>query len=164
MSLPAESTRPVVFVVDDDVSVRESLELLIRTTGWQSETFGSAEEFLARLPIEGACCIVLDLSLPHLNGLVLQKRIAGTGMPVVFLTGYGDVPTPVQAMKGGAVECLTKPFADEVLLDAIGQALERSRHALAQEAELRMLRNDHALLTPREREVMSLATSGLLNK
>jgi len=153
-----------VFVVDDDVSVRESLELLIRSAGWQPETFVSAEDFLLRLPIEGPCCIVLDLSLPNLNGLDLQKRIAGTGMPVVFITGYGDVPTTVQAMKGGAVEFLMKPFADDVLLHAIEQAIERSRHALAHEAELRILRNDHALLTPREREVMALVTSGLLNK
>ena len=164
MSSLDESTSPVVFVVDDDVSVRESLELLIRSAGWEPETFVSAEDFLARLPIEGPCCIVLDLSLPNLNGLDLQKRIAGTGMPVVFITGYGDVPTTVQAMKGGAVEFLTKPFADAALLNAIEQALERSRNVLAREAELRTLRNDHALLTPREREVMALVTRGLLNK
>src|SRR6478672_4625580 len=119
MSSPAESVGPVVFVVDDDVSVRESLEPLIRSAGWGSETFVSAEDFLARLPVDGPCCIVLDLSLPNLNGLELQQRIAGTGMPVVFITGYGDVPTTVQAMKGGAVEFLTKPFADDVFLNAI---------------------------------------------
>src|SRR6478752_4930619 len=164
MSSPGESTGPVVFVVDDDVSVRESLEMLICAAGWQPETFVSAEEFLARLPIEGPCCIVLDLSLPNLNGLDLQQRIAGTGMPVVFITGYGDVPTTVQAMKGGAVEFLTKPFADDVLLVAIEQALERSRSTLAHEAGLRTLRDDHALLTPREREIMALVTAGLLNK
>ena len=164
LSSPGESTSPVVFVVDDDVSVRESLELLIRSAGWQPETFGSAEDFLARLPIEGPCCLVLDLSLPNLNGLDLQKRIAKTGMPIVFITGYGDVPTTVQAMKGGAVEFLTKPFADDVLLNAIEQAVERSRSALANRAKLQALRDDHALLTPREREIMALVTSGLLNK
>lgn len=164
MSSPGDSRSPVVCVVDDDVSVRESLEPLIRSAGWQPETFVSAEDFLARLPIEGPCCLVLDLSLPNLNGLDLQKRIAGRGMPIVFITGYGDVPTTVQAMKGGAVEFLTKPFADDVLLDAIEQALERSRSALAQEAGLRALRHDHARLTPREREIMALVTSGLLNK
>src|SRR6478609_6729571 len=164
MSSPGESTGPVVFVVDDDVSVRESLEMLICSAGWQAETFVSAEDFLARLPIEGPCCIVLDLSLPNLNGLDLQQRIAGTGMPVVFITGYGDVPTTVQAMKAGAVEFLTKPFADDVMLRAIEQALERSRHALAREAELRTLRNAHALLTQRERQVMALVTRGMLNK
>jgi FixJ family two-component response regulator len=164
MSSAGESKSPVVFVVDDDVSVRESLELLIRSASWEAETFASAEHFLARLPIEGPCCLVLDLSLPNLNGLELQKRIAGRGMPIVFITGYGDVPTTVQAMKGGAVEFLTKPFADDVLLDAIEQALERSRSALAHEAGLRALRRDHALLTPREREIMALVTSGLLNK
>jgi FixJ family two-component response regulator len=164
MSSLGESKSPVVFVVDDDISVRESLELLICSAGWQPETFVSAEDFLARLPIDGPCCLVLDLSLPDINGLDLQKRIAGTGMPIVFITGYGDVPTTVQAMKGGAIEFLTKPFADDVLLRAIEQALERSRSALAREAGLRALRNDHALLTPREREIMALVTAGLLNK
>jgi len=164
MSSPGESKSPVVFVVDDDVSVRESLELLIRSAGWQPKTFESAEDFLAHPPIEGPGCLVLDVSLPNLNGLDLQELIAGTGMPIVFITGYGDVPTTVQAMKGGAVEFLTKPFADDVLLKAIEQGVERSRSALAHEAALRALRNDHALLTPREREIMALVTSGLLNK
>jgi FixJ family two-component response regulator len=164
MSSPGESKCPVVFVVDDDVSVRESLELLIRSAGWQPETFVSAEDFLARLPIEGPCCLVLDLSLPNLNGLDLQERIAEARLPIIFITGYGDVPTTVQAMKGGAVEFLTKPFADGVLLNAVEHALERSRNALAHEAGLQALRNKHALLTPREREVMALVTSGLPNK
>ena len=164
MSSPGESKCPVVFVVDDDVSVRESLELLIRSAGWQPETFVSAEDFLARLPVEGPCCLVLDLSLPNLNGLDLQERIAEARLPIIFITGYGDVPTTVQAMKGGAVEFLTKPFADVVLLNAVEHALERSRNALVHEAGLQALRHNHALLTPREREIMALVTSGLLNK
>lgn len=156
---------PVVFVVDDDVSVRESLELLIASAGWQPETFASAEDFLARSRIDGPSCLVLDMTLPNLNGLDLQKRIVDrTDMPIIFITGYGDVPTSVQAMKAGAVEFLTKPFGDDVLLDAIRQAIERSRTALAREAELRALRDCHASLTPREREIMALVVSGLLNK
>jgi FixJ family two-component response regulator len=156
---------PVIFVVDDDVSVRESLELLILSVGWQSETFESAEEFLERSPIGGPSCLVLDVTLPNLNGLDLQKRmIDRADMPVIFITGYGDVPTTVQAMKAGAVEFLTKPFGDNVLLNAIGQAVERSRTMLAHEAELRALRDRHVSLTPRERETMALVVSGLLNK
>jgi FixJ family two-component response regulator len=155
---------PVVFVVDDDVSVRESLELLILSAGWQPETFASAEDFLARSRIDGPSCLVLDVSLPNLNGLDLQKRIERTDMPIIFITGYGDVPTTVQAMKAGAVEFLTKPFDADVLQSAIRQAIERSRTSLAHEAELRALRDDHASLTPREREVMALVVSGLLNK
>jgi FixJ family two-component response regulator len=159
------SDAPVVFVVDDDVSVRESLELLVPSAGWQSETFASAEAFLARSRVERPSCLVLDVSLPNLNGLDLQKRIVDrVDMPIIFITGYGDVPTSVQAMKAGAVEFLTKPFGDEVLLNAIDQALGRSRSALAREAELRPLRDRHASLTPRERETMALVVSGLLNK
>jgi FixJ family two-component response regulator len=159
------SDAPVVFVVDDDVSVRESLELLVSSTGWQPETFASAEAFLARSRVDGPSCLVLDVSLPNLSGLDLQKRIVDrVDMPIIFITGYGDVPTSVQAMKAGAVEFLTKPFGDEVLLNAIGQALERSRSTLAREAELRALRDCHASLTPRERETMALVVSGLLNK
>ena len=117
---------PVVFVVDDDVSVRESLELLILSAGWQPETFESAEEFLERSRIDGPSCLVLDVTLPNLNGLDLQKRITDRAdMPVIFITGYGDVPTTVQAMKAGAVEFLTKPFGDDVLLNAIGQAIDQ---------------------------------------
>lgn len=156
---------PVIFVVDDDVSVRESLELLILSAGWQPETFESAEEFLERSRIDGPSCLVLDVTLPNLNGLDLQKRIVDRAdMPVIFITGYGDVPTTVQAMKAGAVEFLTKPFGGEVLLNAISQAIERSRTALTREAELRALRDCHASLTPREREIMALVVSGLLNK
>ena len=125
---------PIVFVVDDDVSVRESLELLIRCAGWQPETFASAQEFLARPRVLAPSCLVLDVSLPDLNGLDLQKRIAAdrTDMPIIFITGYGDVPMTVQAMKAGAVEFLTKPFSDDVLLSAIRNAIERSHAALGQ--------------------------------
>jgi len=154
-----------VFVVDDDVSVRESLELLILSAGWQPETFASAEDFLARSRIDGPSCLVLDVTLPNLNGLDLQKRIVDrVDMPIIFITGYGDVPTTVKAMKAGAVEFLTKPFRDDVLQNAIGQAIGRSRTALAHEAELRALRDCHASLTPRERETMTFVVSGLLNK
>jgi FixJ family two-component response regulator len=165
-SAPAVSSKtPVVFVVDDDVSVRESLELLILSAGWLPETFPSAEDFLDRSRIDGPSCLVLDVTLPNLNGLDLQKRIVDrTDMPIIFITGYGDVPTTVQAMKAGAVEFLTKPFGDDVLENAIRQAIERSRTALAHEAELRAFRDRHASLTPRERETMSLVVSGLLNK
>jgi FixJ family two-component response regulator len=156
---------PVVFVVDDDVSVRESLELLILSAGWQPETFASAEDFLARSRIDGPSCLVLDVTLPDLNGLDLQKRILDrSDMPIIFITGYGDVPTSVQAMKAGAVEFLTKPLGNDVLLDAIGQAIERSRGSLARVAEFRALRACHASLTPRQREIMALVVAGLLNK
>ena len=157
---------PIVFVVDDDVSVRESLELLIRCEGWQPETFASAQEFLARPRVLAPSCMILDVSLPVLNGLDLQKRIAvdRIEMPIIFITGHGDVPMTVQAMKAGAVEFLTKPFSDEVLLNAIRGALERSRVALDHEAEMRAVRDCYASLTSREREVMALVVSGLLNK
>ena len=157
---------PIVFVVDDDVSVRESLELLIRSAGWQPETFESAQEFLSRPPVVVPSCLVLDLTLPGLNGLDLQKRVAvdRTDMPIIFITGHRDVPMTVQAMKAGAVEFLTKPFGDDVLLSAIQQALERSRTALDHEAEMRGLRDCYASLSRREREVMALVVSGLLNK
>lgn len=158
--------RPIVFVVDDDISVRESLELLIGCEGWQPETFGSAQEFLSRPRALVPSCLVLDVSLPGLNGLDLQKRIAveRADMPIIFITGYGDVPMTVKAMKAGAVEFLTKPFADEVLLGAIRHAIERSRVALDREAEIAALRDCYASLTQREREVMALVVSGLLNK
>ena len=157
---------PIVFVVDDDISVRESLELLIRCAGWQPETFASAQEFLARPRPLAPSCLVLDVSLPGLNGLDLQKRVAvdRIDMPIIFITGYGDVPMTVQAMKAGAVEFLTKPFGDEVLLSAIRHAIERSRAALGEEAEMRALRDCYASLSRREREVMALVVSGLLNK
>jgi FixJ family two-component response regulator len=167
MSSPNEvgSKTPLVFIVDDDVSVRESLELLILSAGWQPESFASAEDFLARPRVDGPSCLVLDVSLPNLNGLDLQERIVDrVDMPIIFITGYGDVPTTVQAMKAGAVEFLTKPFSDEVLLNAIKKAIERSCTALAHEAELRALRDCHSSLTPREQETMALVVSGLLNK
>jgi len=157
---------PIVFVVDDDISVRESLELLIQTEGWQPKTFASAQAFLDCPRAIVPSCLVLDVSLPGLDGLELQKRVAveRADMPIIFITGYGDVPKSVQAMKRGAVEFLTKPFNDEVLLTAVRQALERSRLALVQETEMRELRNRHASLTPREQQVMALVVSGLLNK
>ena len=163
-SMPPAS--PIVFVVDDDVSVRESLELLIQNGGWRAKTFASAQEFLDCPRAVVPNCLVLDVSLPGLNGLELQKRIAAEriDMPIIFITGYGDVPKTVQAMKGGAVEFLTKPFNDEVLLAAIRQALERSSLALARETEMNELRDRYASLTPRERQVMTLVVSGLLNK
>jgi FixJ family two-component response regulator len=160
------SPTPIVFVVDDDISVRESLELLICSAGWQPETFASAQEFLARPRAPVPSCLVLDISLPGLNGLELQKRIAveRTDVPIIFITGHGDVPKTVQAMKAGAVEFLTKPFSDEALLSGIRQALERSRVALDCEKVMHNLRNRYESLTPRERQVMTLVVSGLLNK
>jgi len=157
---------PIVFVVDDDISVRESLELLIRSEGWQPEIFASAQEFLDRPRSLVPSCLVLDVSLLGLNGLELQKRVAveRPDMPIIFITGYGDVPTTVRAMKAGAVEFLTKPFSDDVLLNAIRQAVERSRIALGYQAEMQALRNCYDSLTHRERQVMSLVVSGLLNK
>jgi FixJ family two-component response regulator len=157
---------PIVFVVDDDVSVRESLELLIRNAGWQPEAFESAQQFLSRPRALVPSCLVLDVTLPGLNGLDLQKRVAvdRTDMPIIFITGYGDVPMTVQAMKAGAVEFLTKPFGDDALLSAIRQALLRSQIALDDEAEIRGLRDCYASLSGREREVMALVVSGLLNK
>src|SRR5450755_3916124 len=149
-SSPVSNGTPIVFVVDDDVSVRESLELLIRCEGWQPEIFASAQEFLCRPRVLVPSCLVLDVSLPGLNGLDLQKRIAvdRIDMPIIFITGYGDVPTTVQAMKAGAVEFLTKPFGDDVLLSAIRHAIERSRVALGHEAEMQVLRDRYASLTP----------------
>ena len=157
---------PIVFVVDDDVSVRESLELLIRCEGWEPQTFASAQEFLARPRAVVPSCLVLDISLPGLNGLDLQKQVAveRSEMPIIFITGYGDVPKTVQAMKAGAVEFLTKPFSGDVLLSAIRQAVERSETTLGQAAEMRTLRDRYVSLSGREREVMALVVAGLLNK
>ena len=159
-------TMPIVFVVDDDISVRESLEMLIRCGGWQPEIFESAQRFLAHPRVSVPSCLILDVSLPDLNGLDLQKHIAieRHEMPIIFITGYGDVPMTVRAMKAGAQEFLTKPFNDEVLLTAIRAALERSRVVLSREVEMKALRDCYASLTVREREVMSLVVSGLLNK
>jgi FixJ family two-component response regulator len=157
--------KPIVYVVDDDVSVRESLELLIRAAGWQPELFASAQDFLSRPRVAVPSCLVLDVSLPGLNGLELQQQLSDrTDIPIIFITGYGDVPMTVCAMKAGAVEFLTKPFQDDVLLNAIRDAIGRSRAALRLDAEMRTLRNAYASLTPREREVMALVVSGLLNK
>jgi FixJ family two-component response regulator len=163
---PKSHATPLVFVVDDDISVRESLELLIRSEGWEPETFASAQEFLARPRALVPSCLVLDVSLPGLNGLELQKRVAveRPDMPIIFITGYGDVPMTVQAMKAGAVEFLTKPFSADVLLSAIRNAIERSQTALGHEAEIQALRDRYESLSRREREVMALVASGLSNK
>ena len=166
MTAAISHATPIVFVVDDDISVRESLELLLRCEGWEPETFASAQEFLVRPRPVVPSCLVLDVSLPDLNGLDLQKRLAleRTNMPIMFITGHGDVPTSVRAMKAGAVEFLMKPFKHNVLLDAIRGCLDRSRLALARETEMHALRNCYASLTHRERQVMALVVSGLLNK
>lgn len=158
--------RPTVFVVDDDVSVRESLEALIEVAGWEARTFASAEAFLDCPRAFGPNCLVLDVSLPDLSGLDLQARIARerAEMPIIFVTGHGDVPMTVRAMKAGAVEFLTKPFGEDVLLEAIGSALERSRATVDEQAALQALRDRYATLSRREREVMTLVVSGLLNK
>ena len=166
MSQAIPQAIPVVFVVDDDVSVRESLEFLILSEGWQPETFASAQEFLARPRVLVPSCLVLDVSLPGFNGLDLQKRVAAerTDMPIIFITGYGDVPMTVRAMKAGAVDFLTKPFNDEVLLSALRQAIERSRVTLGREIEMLAFRDCYEALTGRERQVMGLVVSGLSNK
>jgi FixJ family two-component response regulator len=163
---PMSQVTPVVYVVDDDVSVRESLELMIISAGWQPQAFASAQAFLSHSRISTPSCLILDVNLPDLNGLELQKRIAADDgdIPIIFLTGYGDVPMTVQAMKAGAIEFLMKPFSDDVLLSAIQQAIQGSQAALDQTAELRGLRDRYASLSPREREVMALVVTGLLNK
>ena len=157
---------PVVFIVDDDISVRESLDVLVRLEGWEAEAYPSAEEFLARPKTLSPSCLILDINLPNLNGLELQKRIASgrADMPIIFISGHSDIPMTVQAMKAGAVEFLTKPFGDEVLLDAVRHALERSRATLDRAGELEALRERYTSLSGREREVMELVVSGLLNK
>ncbi len=156
----------IVFVVDDDISVRESLELLIRSEGWQSEIFSSAQDFLIRPRTPAPSCLLLDISMPGLNGLELQKRVAAEhpDVPIIFITGHADVPKTVQAMKAGAVELLTKPFKNDVLLGAVRQALERSRVAVGLQSEIKELRDRYSSLSPREREVMALVVAGLLNK
>jgi len=157
---------PIVFVVDDDISVRESLELLIAEAGWQPELFTCAQEFLARPRLPGPSCLILDVGLPDLNGLELQKRIGSdrTDMPIIFVTGQGDIPMTVQAMKGGAVEFLTKPVTAEVIVKAIESALARSRASLDEQAGLQTLRARHQALSGREQEVMALVVRGQLNK
>jgi FixJ family two-component response regulator len=159
------TARPTVFVVDDDISVRESLETLIAEAGWRPEVFASAEEFLVHPREPVPSCLVLDVGLPDLNGLELQRRIAGrSDLPIIFITGRGDIPMTVQAMKAGAVEFLTKPFGPEALLAAIHGAIERSRASLAQEADLQDLRERYESVTARERQVMALVVRGQLNK
>jgi len=159
------SKAPVVFVVDDDVSVRESLEALIETAGWRTKSFASALDFLDNGPDTSPSCLVLDVSLPGLSGLDLQQRLGDRqDMPIIFITGHGDIPMSVQAMKAGAVEFLTKPFNDEVLLAAIRRAIESSSTALDRESELKKLRRAYASLSRREREVMARVVSGRLNK
>ena len=157
---------PIVFVVDDDISVRESLEALIRHEGWQAAIFDSAREFLSHQRAPVPSCLILDVNLPDLNGLDLQDRLQHdrTSMPIIFLTGYGDVPMSVRAMKAGAAEFLTKPFDDTVLLDALRSAIGRSETALARETELLARRERFEALSKREREVMTLVVKGLLNK
>ncbi len=163
---PMLGTTPIVFVVDDDISVRESLELLIRSEGWQPEIFASAQDFLTRPRSLVPNCLVLDVSLPGLNGLELQTRVAADrpDMPIIFITGFGDVPMSVQAMKAGAVEFLTKPFSNDVLLNAIRQAIERSRVALDGECDMRVLRDRYASLSGRECQVLALVVAGMPNK
>lgn len=161
----ASQVTPIVFVVDDDISVREALEGLISYVGWKVETFSSAEAFLARPRVLAPSCLILDLSLPDLNGLALQERLADRiDMPIIFVTGYGDIPTTVRAMKAGAVEFLTKPIADDTLLKAIERALRRSEDMLRTEAELDKLQDRYESLSRREQEVMALVVSGLMNK
>jgi FixJ family two-component response regulator len=156
----------VVYVVDDDISVREALQALIRQAGWQVEPFASARDFLDHPRDAVPSCLVLDVSLPGLSGLELQSRITGIGveLPIIFITGYGDVPTTVQAMKAGAVDFLTKPFSDDALLAAIKGALARSEAKLASEEARRSMTGRYASLSRREQEVMALVVSGLMNK
>jgi FixJ family two-component response regulator len=157
---------PVIAIVDDDPSAREGLQALIESAGWRAKTFASAQEFLAHLTAEAPSCLVLDLHMPGLSGLDLQKRMAEVGLdiPIVFLTGHGNIPASVKAMKAGAVEFLTKPFDEQELLQAIQEAIERDRRTRQQHAELRELRDRYESLTAREREVMQQVVSGLLNK
>ncbi len=166
MTAAISHAAPIVFVIDDDISVRESLESMLRCEGWQPETFATAQEFLIQPRPVVPSCLVLDVSLPDLNGLDLQRRLAleRTDMPIMFITGHSDVATSVQAMKAGAVEFLMKPFRHDVLLDAIRESLNRSRLAQAREMEMCTLRNRYASLTRRERQVLALVVSGLLNK
>ena len=163
---PQPKPKAIVFVVDDDLSVREGLERLLHAAGWEVETFASAQEFLDHRKENIPSCLVLDVQLPGLSGLDLQKRItaANREIPIVFITGHGDVPTSVRAMKAGAVEFLVKPFSDQDLLDAIRQAVKRDQSARYQNAQMQDLWRRYELLTPREREVMQRVVSGLLNK
>jgi FixJ family two-component response regulator len=163
---PSTESKPIVFIVDDDESVRNALGSLIRSAGFRVETFASADEFLARARGDEPSCLVLDVRLPGLSGLDLQKRMAEVNLeiPIVFMTGHGDVPTSVRAMKAGAIEFLIKPFGDREMLAAIELAIERDRGARQHHAELRELRTRYESLTPREREVMKFVVAGMLNK
>jgi len=157
---------PVVYVVDDDISVREALSSLIRAAGFRVETFSSAREFLGQSPTDAPSCLVLDVRLPDQNGLALQQELtAGDNqIPIIFITGHGDIPTTVRAMKAGAVEFLTKPFQDQELLDAIHEAIKKDAESKARYSKMAELRNRYDTLTQREREVMSWVVRGLLNK
>jgi FixJ family two-component response regulator len=159
-------SRPTVFVIDDDAGMRMAIQGLLKSVGLRSETFGAAEEFLRNKPPDGPSCLVLDVSLPGVNGLEFQRElaVAGVHIPIIFITGHGDIPMTVKAMKSGAVEFLTKPFQDQELLDAIHQALDRDRATRHQESNLAGLRKCYEALSEREREVMSLVVSGMLNK
>jgi FixJ family two-component response regulator len=159
-------TAPMVVVVDDDISVRESLELLIQNEGWQPALFESAQEFLSRLPSVVPSCLILDVNLPDLSGLDIQQRISDEkfSIPIIFITGYGDIPTSVRAMKAGAAEFLTKPIDDGVIIEAIREAVLRSQAIMKREGAQRLLQNHYALLSKREREVMNLVVTGLMNK
>jgi len=155
----------IVFVVDDDISVRESLELLIRSAGWRAETFESGQDFLSRPRASVPCCLLLDVTLPGPDGLELQQQLGErTDMPIIFITGHGDNPMTVRAMKAGAVEFLTKPLKDDLVVNAVQGALERSRAGLRLDAEMQTLRTCYDSLTPREREVMTRVVAGMLNK
>jgi len=164
-SFPKQSP-PTVFVVDDDAAMRESLDSLIRSVGLGVESFSSAQEFLRQKTPEAPACLVLDIRLPGLSGLDLQRELLGKDrqIPIIFITGHGDIPMSVRAMKAGAIEFLTKPFRDQDLLDAIHQAIEHDRAALLQRAELAELQARYQMVTPREREVMKLVVAGVLNK
>jgi len=157
---------PTVFVVDDDDLVRAAIQGMLKSVGLRSETFGTAQEFLRSKRTDGPSCLILDVRLPGISGLDFQRELAGAGIriPIIFITGHGDIPMTVKAMKSGAVEFLTKPFRDQDLLDAIHQALDRDRIARQLQSELGELREHYELLTPREREVMALVVSGMLNK
>jgi FixJ family two-component response regulator len=159
-------SNPLVVVVDDDISVRESLELLIQNEGWEPRLFESAQEFLTRLPSVVPSCLILDVNLPDLSGLDLQQRISDekSSIPIIFITGYGDIPTSVRAMKAGAAEFLTKPIDDQALLEAVREAILRSQANQKEEGAQRQLQERFASLTKREREVMSLVVTGLMNK
>lgn len=163
---PMVVARPIVYIVDDDVSVRESIAGLVEEAGWRSETFPSAQEFLDRPRAQRPCCLILDVGLPDLNGLEVQQRLshAHAEMPIIFITGCGDIPTTVRAMKAGAIEFLTKPFESDALTRAIGLSLERSRALLEEKAALQVLRDRHETLSRREREVMAQVVRGQLNK